>query len=403
MFGFENTGFFSKKGWDDFDVLPDVEEFDMPMELPQMNPDIYKALLEIGDCFDKDRIIILAARFMKDTIWSADKHGYTIVHLESMFRFVSQMARFNGVDLLEACKKDELIRLFYHYCYDMVSFEENSPAKEFSELSLILDAVADREKVIQKFSAGCFDYNTGRLFAAKLFKDPRLKGYFLNALRFYETVPREELLMDRETDLENIIDALGNPGWDEFVPIVAKYLKSHDKVLRYNAISSLGRIGGEKAAQVLMDFRREVLEGLVKFDEYETQCIDLYIIMAKTGSKGVMREVTLNDEPIIKCRIAIRMLSGLKDPRVIKFLFRLLDDERYEEAEVHYVSEQESIVRQEIRFSVREEAIMALESYEEDYVTSIVGRRYIYRRDYFYHDLDALYQKKGLKKYWDED
>jgi hypothetical protein len=36
-------------------------------------------------------------------------------------------------------------------------------------------------------------------------------------------------------------------------------------------------------------------------------------------------------------------------------------------------------------------------------VVSIVGDGYQYKRDYFYLELDRLYHKKGLQKFWDEE
>jgi len=396
--------FFIQKDWFDFNALPGSGELDAGINLPPMDDLMYEQLQRLAKLREEDEIANHICRLTILIIDRIDSLQYTLVEAESVFCYICQIARFNGLYLEEYSKRDEILHMVYQICSVLTSFLDNDPADtDTTELKCLVETVIDREKQIQMMSAGCVDFRTQNIFLAKLIRDVRLQGYLLDALRFYETVPQDEIFEDREFYIDNILEALGNPRWDEFVPILEKYLYYKDDVIPFTAMDSLGIIGGQWAPRALKRYLRQVLEGFIDIGEYEHIALDMNIIAAEKGYMGLILEIIRPGAELLKSQVAIRFLSAFKKPEVVKFLFRLLNDERFEEMDVYYVSETEDFVQKEIRFPLREEALTILESYDENFVVSVVGEKYLLKRDYFYQDLMKLYQKKGIEKFWDDE
>ncbi len=392
------------RSWDDFNLLPMEEELDTSLILPPPQPEIISQVTSVAGTREPAVAIRHIAGLMRFMTLHLGPGGFSSIQVESVFRFTCQVARYRGMFLEEYTKRDEILSLFFHCFYDLVSFSENSPGRDFREIDVIIDAVVDREGTIQKFSIHRYDYSSHNVFLAKLFRDSRLKGYLLGALRFYQHVPTEELLLDRETDIENIVDALGVPGWDEFLPVLAGFLNAGDEAIKYTAVGAIGRIGGAGAIAVLQSFRRDVWEGMVKLDEYGIQCLELNIILARDGPGGIVDFLERCDASIESVRMAVRLLAGIQSPRVIRFLYSLLDDHRFEDDTLEIETYRDSPEDPRHLFlPLKEEAMMALESYEEDYIISILGDVYIYRRENFYNQLDKLYQNYGIQNFWEDE
>jgi len=389
-----------KYDWNDFSPIPFDEEIETVRDLPLMDDLLYSSIAEISSINEPESIIksiYILAGLLLDRL---EKKTYTPENVQAVFRFACRMTREKNFYMEEQAKKDDVFQLFFYSFYDMATFARSGQSLRLDEIRLIFEAVKNREKIIQKYAAGSYDYRTEHVFLAKLFRDPRLKGYFLKALNFYESVPEHELLYDRETELDNIIDAMGTQGWTEFIGLLEKYLYYEDEIIPFTAINSLGRISGEQAAAALKRLRGRVLEGLMEMDKKQLAFLDLNITRAERGCNGVITEVSRKKSPWWKKIMAIRLLTGIREINVVRFLYRLTSDGYCEEFEARTGSDDFTGLK--VRYPVREEAMAALESYEEDYIISIVGDKYIDKRESFYREMEWLYGNEDFDIY-DED
>ena len=395
---------FRKISWFDFNTLPGEGDLDIPLELPEMDDHLYSLLKEFSGERIPDKIVDRICRLSLLVLERIDDDKYKLTEAESVFRYIYQIARFNGFNIDEYSKRNEILSSLYQVSSELSSYLEDTGAyQKTGEVRLLVLAVLNPEHVIQNLSMGVYDYRPQFIFLVKMLKDPRLKGFLMNALRFYESIPEDELMEERGLYIDNILEAMGNPGWEDFIPILKKYLYYRDEIIPFTAMDSLGIIGGEWALNTLKQFRRQVLEGFLDIGEYEMIALDLNIISASKGAPGLIEEIKKPDISLIKAQIAMRFLASFKSREVIEFIYGLLEDKRCEEAEVHYITEDDDFIRKELRFPLREEALMILQSYDEDYIVSIVGKKFLSRRNTFFNDLMKLYNLKGYEGYWEDD
>lgn len=392
------------ESWLEFNTLPGESNLTGRIYLPRMDGYLYSHLKKLSRLRKNERIVHAICKITQLIIDRLESGEYMVREAESVFNFLCQIARFNGFFFEEYAKRDNVLLFLYHLCSNIQTFEEDfNKGDKIDEVRNIIRAVIDRPAVIQEFCAKMMDFKFENIFLAKLLKSQALKKYFLDALEYIETIPGEELIDDKRFLLDCILESLGNPGWDDFTPVLRKYLYLEDEILLFTVMDSLGKIGGESAVRVLKDFRFSILEGFRDLDHFDKIALDLNIIAAQEGYRGLIREIKKPSANIINAHIALRLLSSYKEPEVISFLYQLLDDERHQEAEVHYIGKDESFIQNEIHFPLREGALLLLQNFDEDSVVSVVGEKYRYKKDYFYKDLAILYQKKGLEKYWDDD
>lgn len=395
---------FTKKDWYDFNTLPGEDDLDNPLDLPLPDEKIFLYLKQLSEENEPEKITEFICKVSLLILDRIDFGQYTLPQAESVFRFVYQIARYNGFYIEEYSKRNDIFHTTFQICSDISSYlEDENHFLKTGEVRLLLLAVLNPEGMIQRLSAGYYDYRPQFIFLAKMFRDARLKSYLLKALRFYETVPEEELIEDRNLYIDNILEALGNPGWDEFAAILDKYLHGRDEIIPFTAMDSLGMIGGDTALFVLKRYHREVLEGFIDLDDYELISLELNIIAAESGVAGLIEEVKKSGNSLIRAQIAMRFLSSYRDPEIVSFVHSLLDDRRFQEAEVHYITEDEDFIQKEIHFPLREEAIMILQSYDESYVVSIVGNGFLSKRESFFNNLMKLYHLKSMESYWDNE
>jgi hypothetical protein len=392
-----------RKDWNDFNTLPGEEDLDRRVILPTMDNELYYELKKLSELRRPENILTKICTITEIVLDRLDSFMYNETEVESIFNFTCQIARFNGFVMEEFSKRDEILNLFYHLLSNMTTSVENAPGfTGTDDLRFLISAVNNREYVIQKYCAGWFDFRFEYILTAKMLRNDRLKKYLYDALTFYETIPADELDDEREIYTEQIIEALGNQGWDDFIPVLNRYLYVEDDIIPFTAMDSLAIIGGAGALNCLRQFRRYMLEGFCKADDMEHIALDMNIICAEYGFRGLFDVIANADIDLVKAQIALRMLSFYRDPEIVKFIYHLLDDERYEEMDVCYVTDDESFVKREVRFPLREEALAILENFDEDFIVSIVGEKYRVKRDYFFQDLMKLYHKKGLTQFWEE-
>lgn len=390
-----------RKDYDDFKTLPSAEDLETALSLPPINELLLGFFCKLEELQNPEIVIQTLARLIKEILPYAQSGKYSPEKVEGIFRFACQIVRYQGLPCEEYCKRDDLYHLFFRTFYYFSAFKQDLQDSKFSEFQLIVESVIDPERVIQKFSAGYYDFRTEYVFIAKLFSDPRLSGYLLDALCFYESVPAEELIYDRETDIDNIIEGMGNPGWEFFVPIIEKYLYCEDDLIPMTAVYALGNVGGPEAVRALLRFRFKILEGFVELEPQAEVEIDLNIILAREGIEGVIKYVSGEEASLEEVRTAVHMLVGLDNPDVIRFFYDLIHRQRFKETSGKKVGFQSGKLP---TYPLREEALIALENYDEKYVVSIVGDKYrIYRDLNFYKDLESFVQNLGLDKYLDDD
>ncbi|MCE1245549.1 MAG: hypothetical protein LWY06_02770 [Firmicutes bacterium] len=391
------------KDWNYFNILPGEEDIDRNPVLPAMDNELFYELKKLAELRRPENIIFKICAITEIILDRLDSYFYSEAEAESVFIFACQIARYNGFIMEEFSKRDELLNLFYHLLSNMTASIENAPGfSDTDHVRFLIQTINNREYVIQKFCAGYYDFGFEYILTAKMLKNDRLKKYLYDALVYYETIPPDEMFEEREIYIEQIIEALGNPGWDDFIPVLNKYLYMSDDIIPFTAMDSLAIIGGPRALNCLRQFRRHILEGFSSIDEIEQVALDMNIICAEHSFRGLFEVIAKAENDLLKAQIALRMLSFYRDQEIVKFIYNLLDDERYEEMDVCYVTEDESFVKREVRFPLREEALAILENFDEDYIVSIVGEKYRVKRDYFFQDLMKLYHKKGLAQFWDD-
>jgi len=392
------------ESWLDFNTLPGDNDLNGEMYLPEMDRYLYSRMKKLSRLRDNEQIITEICKITESILNRLESDEYMLREAESVFNFACQIARFNGFFFEEYAKRDEVLLFFYHLCSNMQTFEEGfNNGDKIDEVRNLILAITDRPAIIQKFCAGMMDFSFENIFLARLLKSQALKKYIFDALEFVETLPEDELIDDRRFLLDCILESLGNPGWDEFIPVLRKYLYLEDQVIPFTVMDSLGRIGTESAVEVLKEYQYSAYEGFRDIDPLDGITLDLNIISAQEGYMGLIREIRKSSADIVTAHIALRLLSSYRDPDVIRFLYRLLDDERHHEAQVHYIGEDESFVQNEIHFPLREGALLLLQNFDEDFVVSIVGEKYRHKKNFFYRDLAILYKKKGFEKFWDDD
>lgn len=385
--------------WYDMNLQPD----DARISLFGLDRDVYGKLENVSNFTSPTDAVERIGRLSRLILQRMISGKYGPREVEAVFRFACQILKFKGLSLEEYSKRDDIVRLLYMAMHNISSVMESDPDENrIDEIFLLISATLERENLVQKFFAGLMDFRYEYIFLAKLLRSDLLKKYFLDALRFYERVPEEELYEDRETNLDNVIEALANPGWTEFVSILKGYLYNDDDIIPFTSMDSLGAIGGEEAVGALKEYRRYLLEDFRPAEPFELDALDMNIIRAQEGAPGLMEEIKKPGVPLVKAQIGIRMLSLSSDPETIKFLYDLLEDERFEELDVQYIDESGSFNRKEIHFPLREESIMSLQNFDEDYVVSIVGEKYKRKRELFFRNLKDYLWKNYMDNYGDD-
>lgn len=398
------SNLFYNMEWQDFEDQPDEDFHSEYTKMPVLDRNIRIILFELAFTKKAKSIILLLCRLVENLIKKNLAEQYSLLEAQSVFRSAFELVRQNGLILEEYCKRDDVLKMFFMACYDMSYCIDTSQGKpRFDEVHLLIQTLRDRNRVIDKYLAGLMDFRYEYVFLARLMKDSRLKKYFFDALHFYESVPQDELLEDKEANIDNILQAVRCPGWDEFVPCLEKYLRREDDILAVTAMDSLGIIGGEKAVSILKKLRWNAYEGFLTITPYNWAVLEMNLIRAEKGFKGLIEEIKKPGIDIDKARVGIRLLSPYAEPGAIQFLYKLLEDERLQEIEVHYLDEEGCHVEKEISFPLREESFKLLLNYDESYVTSIVGEKFKAKKACFYRDLKKLSQQLKMKNFWENN